>query len=70
MITYEFLKFLSSGIFAIIVGALGLSYLLVPYEKLKEKNPNLKSPKTIKICGVIMVVGGAIMLVLAVGIFF
>lgn len=61
---YEFLKILSSCIFAIIVGAMGLSYLLVPYEKLKQKNPALKSPKTIKVGGVIMVVLSTLLIVL------
>ena len=34
--------------------------------KLKAKNPNLKSPKTIKICGAIMVVLSALMIMLAI----
>lgn len=64
---YEFFKFLSKSIFGILAGAIGLSYLLVPYEKLKEKMPSIKSPKTMKICGVILVVLGAIMIVMAAG---
>lgn len=33
---------------------LGLSYLITPYEKLKEKYPKIKSEKMIKTCGIKM----------------
>ena len=63
---YELLKILAKGILGVVVGTMGLNYLFVPYEKLKAKNPNLKSPKTIKICGAIMVVLSALMIMLAI----
>lgn len=64
---YEMTKLIVDIIFGVCLLGLGLYYLITPYEKLAAKNPKLKSEKTIKICGVLLVICGAV--VAAVGIF-
>lgn len=60
-------KLIVDIVFGVCMFGLGLSYLITPYEKLKEKFPKIKSEKMIKTCGVLLVILGAIIVV--VGIF-
>lgn len=60
---YEMTKLIVDIIFGVCALGLGLYYLITPYEKLAAKNPKLKSEKVIKVCGVLLVILGAVITV-------
>lgn len=63
---YEMTKLICDFIFGGCLLGLGIYWLVTPYEKLKEKNPKMKSEKTIKICAVLCLVVGVITLAMGV----
>lgn len=63
---YDIFKLLTSSAFGILMMGIGLTYLLVPYDTLKKRMPKLKSPKVIKIAGVILVLLGVMMIILGI----
>lgn len=53
------MEFFANLLFAIVFGGLGVIFLITPYEKLQEKFPKLrlKTPKMVKIVGIILIAG-------------
>ncbi len=60
---YEMIKLIFDILFGVCILGLGLYVLITPYEKLKAKNPKMKSEKVIKTCGILLVISGAMIAV-------
>lgn len=60
---YETSKLIVDIIFSVCLFGIGLYCLITPYEKMKAKNPKMKSEKVVKICGGLAVAVGAVSLV-------